>query len=148
VPAEDHLRPDVEPWRPEPHERVDSELLLSRPVVARCAECIGAREHTPLVPPKRDFVLADPDEHERRDPLVWQHDAPDSEPLGDRFAVTIVAVEQLQHSGDVLKLVDARIVDGVNEPRAGLRDECVRRALEELVFDPLLYSVHESTQRS
>ena len=71
-----------------------------------------------------------------------------SEALGDLLAVAVVPVEQLQHAGDVLELRDARVVDGVDEPGASLRDECVRRALEELVLNPLDYSVQDSTQRS
>jgi hypothetical protein len=59
-----------------------------------------------------------------------------------------VAIEQLDHAGDVLEGVDARIVDGVDQPGASVGGERVRAALHELLLDPFLYAIHDATQRS
>jgi hypothetical protein len=66
----------------------------------------------------------------------------------DRSAVAVVTVEQLEDSRDVVELVDARVVDRVDQPRATFDDKRMRSTLEELVLDPLDYSFQEATQWS
>jgi len=55
-------------------------------------------------------------------------------------AVTIVAVEQLEHTGGSAGRTDAFLdtvaVDGVDHPDAPVHDESVRAALHELRDDP------------
>ena len=58
----------------------------------------------------------------------------------ERRAVTIVAVEQLEHTcwstGRADAFLDAVPVDGVDHPDAPVHDESMRRALHELGDDP------------
>jgi len=148
VPAEDHVRLNLELRRTKPEQRVHCQALVSRPVVARCAERLGADEQALLVPPERDFVRADRDEDERRNRRARQDDVLHVQPPCDLGAVAVVTIDQLNDARDILECVHARVVDRIEEPRAALRHERVRRALHELVLDPFLYSFHDSTQWS
>ena len=61
-----------------------------------------------------------------------------AEPRRDLGAVPFVAVEQLDHAGGLARrahtLVEARPVDGVDEPHPPVRDERVRAAAELVVL--------------
>src|SRR5262249_24286104 len=150
--AEDHFRPNVEPRRTDAQQRMHGKALAARAVVARRTEDVGADERPPLEPPERDFgptpPLDDADHLERAERLERHDVVRYSEPPGDRGAVTVVPVEKLDDADDVLELVDAWVVDGIDQPRAALRGEGVRATFHELVLDPLRYGNHNSAQRS
>ena len=139
---------NLQPWRSKPKQGVHAEPLVAGTEVLSGAERVGAHEYAAVRPPERDLVPVDLDEDERVDGIAGDHVMLHAQPPRDRGAVAVVAIEQLGHSRDMLELVHARAVDGIDQPRATFDDQRVRRTLEELVLDPLDYSVQEATQRS
>ena len=81
--------------------------------------------------------------------VTWSGDA---EPLGDRSAVALVTVDELDDSGRLAEradpLVEARAVDDVRQPDASSDPERMRRALEalslEMPAEPVLELVTET----
>lgn len=125
-------------------ERVHGEPLVWRVEVARRPERVCGHQHTGLRPPERDFfpepAVADGDEVERRDRLTRYDVERYTKTRGQRRAVTVVPVEQLDHSGGragrAHTILHTVAVDGVDQPDVVADDERVGAAFEELVDDP------------
>ena len=130
---------------PEAEEGVHSRRLRAGAEEGDRAERVGNDEDAPLLPPQRH--LAPPAKpHHRAElergsrKLPWHHVVRHAEPLRDGGAVPVVPVEQL-HDGRRLAeladaIVEARIVDDVEEPDASGDGEGVRGAPARLVLDP------------
>jgi hypothetical protein len=116
---------------------VHGEPLGAGTVIPRRPKRVRAHEHALVGPPEGDFVPADRDEDEGRKGCTRQDGVPHAQPAGDLSAVAVMAIEQLDHTDDVLQLADVRALDRIDEPRAVVGQERVRRALEKLVLDPL-----------
>jgi hypothetical protein len=112
--------------------------------VLRGSERIGQDEHAPLRPPQRYLLPGAPcpdrNELERADAGPRHDVMRNAEALGERRAVAIVPIEQLQDArrsaGCANTLVQPVPVERVDQPDAAVRDERVRAALHELVGDP------------
>jgi hypothetical protein len=125
-----------------------AEGLGSRPEVVGRPEGIGDDEHPPLLPPERDLAPEREPEHRHRLERAALHGLDGNameghgEPRSEGSAVTVVAVEKLEHPGGLAErsdpLLDAAPVDRVDDPDAAAYRECVRRSLEAqgLVGDP------------
>jgi hypothetical protein len=105
------------------------EPLLPGAEVRRRAEGVRTDEHPVVFPPESDFapaaLVADRKELERPEPFVRDDVMRDAQSRGDRGAVTVMTVEELDHTLDVAEVGDAPIVDGIDEPRAAVGDERV-----------------------
>jgi hypothetical protein len=130
----------------EAEEGVDADRLAGRAEVGRRAEGVAADEDALVLPPERDFPPAgksdDPAKRERRAPNAVEGDdmERDAEPLGELGAVTVVAVEKLDHSGGPAGMADSLLEalgsQRIDEPHGALHDQRVGRPLEEPRLDP------------
>jgi hypothetical protein len=124
-------------------EWVHAEALSRRAEVGDRPERVGADEDAPLGPPEGNLppegVARDREELVRRagDPPGRDDVVRYTEPRGDRRAVTVVAIEQLEHPARLPKrerpLLCFRPRDRVDEPDA-VCGERVRRATHRLIF--------------
>lgn len=161
MPEEDVLRLEATQsatrWS-QPQERVNAERLAARAEVAEAAERVAARED-PLprkpegdLPPEHAPRDRQHDERRARHVGERRHVEGDTEALGDRRAVTLVAVEELDDPGRLAQrsdpLVDPRAVDDVCQPHAFSGADGVRRALQALSLgmpaEPVLELVTET----
>ena len=130
---------------PEAEEGVHSGRLRSGAKEGDRAERVGDQQDPPLVPPQRHLAPPATPHHraelERRSRQSARDDlVRHAEPLCDGGAVPVVPVEQL-HDGRRLAeladaIVEAGIVDDVEEPDAPVGGEGVRGAPARLVLDP------------
>lgn len=142
-------------WKP-PQQRMDPDELPACSVVPRGAECVAADEDTLSSPPERDFLptAARADLAKRKRPERPARDdvMRDAEPLCERSAVAIVAVEQLDDScrlaGSADSFLDSVTVDRVDHPDAAFHHERMGTTLEELVFHQPLESGVELAERN
>src|SRR3954469_3540575 len=126
--------------------------LVTGPVERRRPVRLRADQYPLVAPPERHLAPAPLQPHrqelEGAERLPRHRVVRDPEAGGDRGAVAVVPVEQLDHACDVFQLVDARPVYRIDQPRAGVGGERMGAALHELLLDPLRYAFHDSTQRS
>ena len=122
----------------QPQHRVDAEPASRRAVVARGPDRVGDDERAPFGPPERRLLPAregrDPEGRERRaGHLRGRHVQRHAQPRGDRRAVAVVAVEELEHAARLAERRDARVETGevgrVDEPDAAVGGERVRGPL-------------------
>lgn len=156
--AEDHVRLDVQPRRPQSQQRVHSEALATGAKVVGGAERIGADEDAPLGPPERNLLpaplVAHGQELERPDSLLRDDVMWHAEATRQLRTVPVVPVEQLDHAGRPAGPRDQLVVERVDQPGLAVDDEPVRAALHELVGDPaeaaveLVYELHFAAQSS
>jgi hypothetical protein len=148
VAAEDVAGTDAcEPARRNrPKERMKREPLAADPQLRDRSERIPADQNLRLGPPQGNLLPEPPapDGQELEggavDRPTWDDVVRHAEPLGERPARTIVAVEQLDHPGGLAgrldALVDAVAVQRIDQPDAAVGDQRVRAAADELVDDP------------
>jgi hypothetical protein len=123
---------------------MDCQPLVPGTKVRRGAERVAAGEHAAIGPPERNLLpgtaVLDRDAGKRTERALRDEVVADAEPGGERAAVAVVPVEQLEHArgrtGRTNAFLDAFPVDGVDHPDAAVHDEGVRAALHELVDDP------------
>ena len=109
------------------------------------AERVGADEDPALRPPERDLLPPAAAEH-RQEPerRLRQRQRDDverhAEPRGQRGAVAVVPVDQLDHAGRLAEradaLLDAVAVDRIGQPDAAVDGERVRRAAHRSRLGP------------
>ncbi len=134
-------------------ERVNAERLTARAEVAEAPERVAADEDSLCRKPERDLP-PEPSAHDRqhderrtRNVRERRHVEGNAETLGDRSAVALVTVDELDDSGRLTEgadpLVEARAVDDVRQPDASADPERMRRALEALSLEMPAESVIE-----
>jgi hypothetical protein len=129
--------------------------LLAGSVVPRRSERVAAHEKSLLRPPKRDLlpttVCADLTEDERSERLARHHMVRHAEPLGERSAVAVVAVEQLDDAGRLTRGADpihhSLPVDRIDEPDLVVHYQRMGAAFEELALDEPLETCLELSER-
>ena len=131
VPEEDMLRlqaAEGATGRDKAQERVDTQRLSTCSKVGEAAERVGAHEDPLRRKPEGDLPpepAPDEGQHDKRrarDLRERCHVERDAKPLGDRGAVPLVPVDELDHACRVTEraysLVDAPAVDHVGQPDA------------------------------
>lgn len=120
------------------------EPLVARAVIPRRAECVAAHENAQLGPPERNLLPAPAHPNhaklKRSKRLLRNGVVLHTELAGERSAVTVVTIEELNHTGRLTRgadaLLDSITVECVDQPDASAFDQRMRAALDELVDDP------------
>ena len=158
MPAEDHLRLDVEARRADPEQRMHAEALAAGAEVVDGSDGVRAEQDTPIGPPERHFLPATArayrQELERPEPLPGDDMMRNAEAVRERGAIAIVTVQQLDDCGRCSCASERLVVEGIDQPPLPAGQERVAAALHELVGDPteaaveLVYDVHFATHAS
>jgi hypothetical protein len=148
VPEEDVMRLDTAqpPRGKKTKQRMQRKPLAGDAQLGNRAERVSANEDPRLLPPERDLLpepaLADEQELEGRalDPFPRHDVMRHAEPSGERRAVAVVPIEELDHPGRLARgthsLLDSLPVDRIQEPEAAVHDENMRAPEQELLDDP------------
>src|SRR6266571_717090 len=148
--------------RAQAQQRVQADPTPGETEVADRSQRVRADEHALRWPPESDLAPAAPfangDELERPERFSWDDVMRNAEPGGERRAVAIVPVEELDHADRRADRADAFLdavsVHRIDEPNITVRDKRVRAALQEPLLDPaearleLVYRFHFAAQRS
>jgi hypothetical protein len=161
MPEEDMLRLEAAEGatrRAQTQERMDAKRLAPRAEVVEAAERVAAHEN-PLggkpegdLPPEPAPDEGQNDERRAGHLREWRHVEGDAEPLGDRGAVALVTIDELDDSGRLAEradpLVETRSVDDVRQPNVFSDPESVRGALQPLSLGMPAESVLELVTES
>jgi hypothetical protein len=137
-------RTELPSRRPQAQSRMHGETFAVGEEVVRRSECVAAEKDCRLRPPERDLVpeasVLDRHELERADSVAWHTMMRYAQSGGERGAVALMAIEQLEDAGrsagGMNSLVEALPVERVDQPDTTVLDERVRAALHEFVRDP------------